>query len=239
MLTPCPRCGRETSVLVRGLCPDCFAEVYGLAVLPRRVTVEVCKYCGSVRLGNRWIQASSFQDAVYMIARHVLSRAKPVDPLERVELVSVEYDTLPNWLTKVRLQLRASYRGSVITGWQSLEVRLKPTVCPTCKIRVSGEYDTLVQVRGGDPGEVERIIEEEVVRQGLLSHFVDLIRGRDGVDVYFTHRGAARKLAKALARYYEASIKTPAHEDVGVGSTGKRRTRKTIVVRLGKRLNKI
>jgi nonsense-mediated mRNA decay protein 3 len=203
------------------------------------VTVEVCRYCGSIRLGSRWVPASSFEEAVLAIAQHLVRKAKPIEPLESVELVGVDYESLPNWLTRIRLHLRGSYRGVEIEGFQTVEIKLKPSVCPVCKIRVSGEYDTLVQVRGGDPEEIERVIEAEIVKNDLLPHFVDIIRGKHGVDVYFTHQGAARKLTRALSRYYEIEVHTPVHENVGIESTGKRRSRKTIVIRLGRRINKI
>jgi len=229
---PCPRCGRETRVLVGGLCPSCFAETRGLARLPRRVEAEICRYCYSVRLGGRWAPVSSFEKAVWLVASRAVERARPVEPLEGVELSGLDYETLPNWSTRVTLRLRGSYRGLTVEGPQQLLVRFRASVCPVCKVRVSGEYDTVLQVRGGDPevveGEVYRIIGEE----GLAGQTVDLIRTRDGVDVYFTNPGAARKLAKRLRNRVGGRLEGVHHETVGRNARGRMRSRRTMVLRI-------
>jgi len=229
---PCPRCGREAETLVRGVCPRCFAEVYGLARLPGRVEVEVCRYCGSVRLGHRWVRVSSFQEAVESIVAYHVGKARPVEPVEAVEVEGVEYETLPNWATRIRLSLAGRVQGRVVRGAASMTVLLRPSVCPTCKVRVSGEYDTLLQIRGGDPERVEGLVEEILAETGLWVQAVDLIRGRDGVDVYFTNKGAAKKLARRLQRVLPGSLEQETHETVGVTSRGKRRSRKTLVYRV-------
>jgi len=229
---PCPRCGREARVLVGGLCPSCFAEVHGLARLPQRVEVEICRYCYSVRLGGRWVPVSSFEEAVWLATSRAVERARPMDPLEGVELVGVDYETLPNWSTRVSLRLRGRYRGLAVEGTQQLLVRFKATVCPVCKVRVSGEYDTVLQVRGGDPGRVEGEVYRIIGEEGLAGQTVDLIRTRDGVDVYFTNPGAARKLAKRLRNRVGGRIEGVHHETVGRNSRGRMRSRRTMVLRI-------
>ena len=229
---PCPRCGGETRRLVRGVCPGCFAEVYGVASVPSRVEVEVCRYCGSVRLGHRWVAVSSFGEAVNVIASYIVSKSRPVEPLRRVYLVGLDYETMPNWTTRVNLYLRGESGDVVVEGRAQLAVLLRPSVCPTCKVRVSGEYDTLLQIRGGDPETVESIVEEVLAESGLWVHAVDIIRGKDGVDVYFTNTGAARKLAKRLTSKLPGRLERPSHETVGITSRGKRRSRKTLVYRV-------
>ena len=234
MGVPCPRCGRETRILIRGLCPQCFAEVYGLARLPGRVEVEICRYCYSVRIGRRWVPVSSFDEAVEAIARDLVSKARPMEPLEGVELERVEYETLPNWTTRAILRLSSTHRGVPVRGVASVVVQLRASVCPTCKVRVSGEYDTLLQVRGGDPERVERMVVEAIEEAGLAPQTVDLIRGRDGVDVYFTNPGAARKVAKRLQRLLGGRIERMNYETVGLDSSGRLRARRTLTLRIDK-----
>ena len=234
MGVPCPRCGREARVLVRGLCPRCFAEVYGLARVPARVEVEICRYCYSVRLGHRWVPVSSFDEAVEAIARDLAGRARPVDPLREVELEGVEYETLPNWTTRTLLRLSSTYRGATVRGTAHVVVQLRASVCPTCKVRVSGEYDTLLQVRGGDPGRLEELVVEAIMEAGLAPQTVDLIRGRDGVDVYFTNPGAARKVAKRLQRRLGGRLERMNYETVGLDSRGRLRARRTLTLRIDK-----
>ncbi len=219
-------------MLVRGLCPSCFAEVYGVARLPARVEAEVCRYCFRVRIAGRWVEAYSFEEAVERVARWTVERARPVDPVERVEFEGVDFETLPNWRTRVTVRVRGLYRGYTIVGGAPVDLRLKPTICPVCKVRVSGEYDTLLQVRGGDAEEVEGLVARVIEEEGLVHQTVDLIRGKDGVDVYFTNPGAARKVAKRLQRLLGGRISRMQHETVGTDSSGRRRSRRTLLLRI-------
>lgn len=230
----CPRCGREVDFLVGRVCSMCFVELYGLARLQERVEAEICRYCGAVRLGGRWVQVYSFGGAVEALARYLVSKARPVEPLERVELARVEYDTLPNWRTRIQLKLNGVYRGHVVEGSQELTVRLKPSVCTLCKTRVSGEYDTVLQVRGADPELLEEKVGEVIERLGIHRQTVDLIPGRNGVDVYFTNTGAARKVARELSKLLGGAVTVPRYEEVGVDASGRRRGRKTLVLRVGR-----
>ncbi|MCE4600274.1 MAG: 60S ribosomal export protein NMD3 [Desulfurococcales archaeon] len=232
MRVPCPRCGRMVDRLVRGVCPRCFAEKYGVASLPSTVRVEACRYCGAVRLGGRWIHASSFHEAVEAIARYVVERTKPVEPLEDVELAGIEYESSPNWTTRLTLHLASHYRGVTITGRAGILVQIKSSICPVCKIRVSGEYDTVLQIRGARGEALRRGVEEGLANAGLQEQLVDIIESRDGIDVYFTNKGAARKLARELSRRFKARLYEVVHETVGVDSSGRRRSRKTLVLRI-------
>ena len=238
MARVCPRCGRETSIVIDGLCPQCYAETRGIVRLPSRVNARICRYCGSVWLGGKWIPAGSFEDAVRLVAERAVSQARRDPGFERVSISGLRYETLPNWRTLVELDIEG-FAGDIRAVQRvSLEIRLEPSICPVCKTRVSGEYDTVLQIRGLrpaglDPGMVEELVIGESLRLGLARQLVDVIRHKSGVDVYFTNTGAARKLAKRLASLYGGSTSPVRYENVTITSTGRRRTRKTLVLRLG------
>ena len=231
MARVCPSCGRTVEVTVRGLCPECFPKVYGVARLPERVEVPVCRYCGRILLGGRWVAAGSFEDAVESVARYTLSRARPVEPLDSVELSGVGYETRPDWTTRVHLVIRGRYRGVIVVGGSDLVVQLRPSICPLCKTRVSGEYDTVLSILDAPPSledEVLALVEE----RGLVSQLVDIIRVKEGLNIYFTNRGAASKLVKMLSRLYRVERLGEAYEEVGIDSSGRKRARRTITVRI-------
>lgn len=229
----CPRCGRETPVVVRGLCPSCFAEVYGVARVPGEVRVDVCRYCGSVRLGGRWVETdATFEGVVDAVVRWLSGRLQPVEPLARVEVLGWDALTRPNWSTRILLRLRGyTSDGVEVEAEAPTVIRLNPSICPRCKTRVSGEYSVLVQVRGGRGG-LKRLVEEAVERAGIIGDVIEVAETRDGVDAYLTHRGAASRLISALKRLAPLRVSGPYREHVGVTSRGKRRTRDTYVVRL-------
>ncbi len=236
MKVPCPRCGKETDILIRGLCPKCFTEVYGLIKISPRLRVKICRYCGSIKLGGKWTSTSSFEEAIEKIIKYELSRAKPVEPVEKVYLLGINYISNPNWTTRILLTLEGIYKKYRLTAKKEVEIQLEPSICPTCKIRVSGEYDTLLQIRGGDTKELYKQVENIIWKSGLFAQLVDIIENKKGVDVYFTNMGAARKLSKELKKFYILRVYRVAHENVGIQSSGKPRSRKTLVIRIEKRL---
>ena len=231
----CPRCGRPTSVVIDGLCPQCYAETHGIASLPGRIDVEVCRYCGRARLGHRWVEAGSFEAAIRRAIEYHLSRAARQSRFQRVRIAGLRYETLPNWNTRVEVELEAYYGDYRVTSTTTVTVRLHPSICPVCKTRVSGEYDTVLQVRGASArGLSEEELAEQAWRLGLGHQLVDVIQVRDGVNVYFTNPGAARKLAKKLIQKYGGTLSRVHYEHVTTTSTGQTRTRRTILLRLDK-----
>ena len=236
MARTCARCGVESSVLIRGLCPRCFAEVYGVARLPGEVRVEVCRYCGAVRLGHRWVPSGgTFEGALEAVLDWLSRGLKRVEPLVGVELAGYRLLTQANWTTRLVVRLRGrTPEGAAVEAEAPLTVRLVPSICPRCKTVVSGEYQVLVQVRAGRRwrGELGRLVEEAIARAGVGGDVIEVIEGRDGVDAYLTHRGAASRLISALRRLAPLRVSGPHREYVGVTSRGKRRTRDTYVARL-------
>jgi nonsense-mediated mRNA decay protein 3 len=232
----CARCGRRSSVLIRGLCPRCFAEVYGVARLPGTVQAEVCRYCGAVRLGHRWLDSGgTFEGVLELVVGHLAPRLRPVEPLARVEVAGYRLVTQANWTTRLILRLRGyTPEGHVVEAEAPLTVRLEPSICPRCKTQVSGEYQVLVQIRAPRSmrGSLRPVVEEALERAGVAGDLIEVVESRDGVDAYLTHRGAASRLISALRRLAPASVSGPHREYVGLTSTGRRRTRDTYVVRL-------
>ncbi len=229
----CAACGRESEVLVRGLCPECFTSRVGaVRGAPSRFRVKVCRFCGRVRWGNRWVEAGSFPAAVEVAVRMLAERLRPVEPLESLELEGWEPLSEPDWRTRVLVRLALHYRGSRIPYGLETHVELEPSICPLCEVRQSGEYDTVVQVRGLGGAEAMRAVEEALGQAGVWDSLIEVIEGRDGVDVYFTHRGAASRFVRALTRGRRASVSRAIHEVVGTNSSGRTRTRKTITVRI-------
>ncbi len=240
----CANCGRETNILIKGLCPKCYVKNYGIIQLPLRGEFEICKYCGSVRVGNKWIQVNSFQQAIetiiqYLIKKSIKQASHKEQIFTNISLARITYNTLPNWRTHITLDITAETHGYPVTETKNIIIQLKPTICPVCKIRVSGEYDTVLQIRGiYDPETLEEQIYLTILEQGLGKSFVDLIRTKDQINVYFSNKGAARKLAKRLIKMYGGSLSQLEYEDVTVSSQGKRRSRKTLTLYLKTQKNR-
>jgi len=228
----CASCGKRSELLIRGLCPECFARHYGVVRgLESRWRFEVCRFCGRVRVGGRWVEAGSFHAILETVVPYIVGRLRPVEPLEFVSLEEWEAITEPDWRTRLVLRLAATYQGLRVTLHAETAVELEPSICPICEVRQSGEYDTVVQLRGLPSEELRRLTEQALQESMIWESLVDVVESRDGIDVYFTHRGAANRFVKAVTRLRSARVQGPLHEVVGSTRTGKIRTRKTFIVR--------
>ncbi|MEB3765777.1 MAG: 60S ribosomal export protein NMD3 [Desulfurococcales archaeon] len=234
----CPSCGRETKVVVRGLCPECYVRHYGILSIEEKHEYEICRYCGSIRIKGKWIQVHSFHEAVNNIAYYIVRRSidhamRTGSYAKNIKLERIEYETMPNWSTKISLHIKADIDDVPVREIKIITIRLRPSICPLCKVRVSGEYDTVLQIRGKyDPDKLENNIYMEILKLGLSRSFVDLVRIKKQINVYFSDRGSALKLAKSLSKYYKSKISGIEHEQVTVTSSGKKRTRKTVTLHL-------
>jgi len=234
----CPSCGRETQTVVRGLCPECYVRHYGILAIEEKYEYEICRYCGSIRIKGRWIQVNSFHEAINNIANHIVRRSiehamRTGSYAKNIALERIEYETLPNWSTRISLHIKAVIDDVPVRESKTITVRLKPSICPLCKVRISGEYDTVLQLRGKyDPDKLENNIYMEILKLGLTRSFVDLVRIKKQINVYFSDKGSALKLAKSLSKYYKSRISRIEHEEVTVTSSGKKRTRKTVTLHL-------
>jgi nonsense-mediated mRNA decay protein 3 len=237
MVRICPLCGRKTDVVINGLCPSCYVKKHGILDIPSIVEAQICRYCGSVKIGVKWVPSSSFEESIESIIKYVLEKAKPIYPFKKedVKLARFEYETYPNWLTRVRLTVKTAYMDHIVEKEYEITVKLKPSICPACKTRVSGEYDTVLQIRGFHGKNLEDLILKTAEKLNLGNQIVDIINSKDGVDVYFTNTGAARKIARKIGDMLGGRQSQIHYEDVTVSSTGTRRARKTIVLRLDKK----
>ncbi len=226
----CPGCGRTSELFVEGLCPDCFSSRKPLVRgLPQSISAELCRICGSVRVKGRWLQARGFDDAVRIVVESM--QLKPLPPIEDARISGLQFETIPDWRTRVRLKIEGRVGSAKLSQEVLITVSLKPSICPTCTIRRSGEYDTLVQVRG--EGDLVKLVEKALEKLGEWSSLVEVVESGEGVDVYFTHRGAASRFLKMLSRLAKVkSISSIEHELVGLSSSGRPRSRKSIVIRV-------
>jgi len=227
---PCPGCGRQGGVRIRGLCIQCFIREYVVPGLPDRLTGEVCRRCGSVRMGGRWSSPSyTLEEAVSKFLSHAIGRLKISSGQVNVSITAYELETKPDWTTKIKVELTGTLEGEQAVAHKLLTIRLEPSVCPRCTIYASGEYDTVIQVRGIDAGKAMEILRMILENSPLAGDVIEVAPVKRGIDVYLSHRGAASKLIKMLSKKLDLNVRGPYRELVGLTPSGRRRTRNTII----------
>jgi len=74
----CVNCGKETDNLIEGLCLDCYSRKGGFAsIKKRRLKIEVCSTCGSIKYKGRWLQ-EDLEDAMKRLVIDNLSISKNI-----------------------------------------------------------------------------------------------------------------------------------------------------------------
>ncbi|BEP17619.1 hypothetical protein PYJP_09710 [Pyrofollis japonicus] len=234
----CARCGKELKpgAHVGALCLDCFLETTQLLCIPKRIEFDYCKYCGSIRIGYKWVEGGELGDAARRYLEwYVANQVKPCTPLViSYKLEEITPHTIPSWRTVYELTFSFVIKDvdDVVRQTYNVEIYAKPTVCPLCKESRSGDYDVVVQLRGMPPRKLAEALSSlfETSRQ-VVSSIIDIVELKNGADIYLSDRGSASKIIKELRKKFEVNILRTS-EDVGVSSTGLRRRRMIYSVRL-------
>lgn len=234
----CVKCGisEEESPLIEGLCPKCWLEENELVNVYENITIEYCKVCGSPRIHGKWLKPMDMGEAIHTALVEYLRDLKPTKQFIRdITIDSIEFLTEPSWRTNVRIWVKARVSSVELRQPYDIVVRLKPSTCPRCIMKRSGDYGVLVQIRAPKRmlSKLRSIIKntEKYIGEDIAYDIVDVIDNENRVDVLFYSRGAANKfvtILKRIGRFREQR----SFEDVGVDKHGKRRRRTIISLQL-------
>lgn len=231
----CIYCGAESSPenpVIDGVCLRCRIERWEIVSLKKNtLRYELCKICGNIRVGYRWLNTHGFEEAISLLVREEIPRyIEPGPGVSNLEITGFEYITEPNWRTRVRINLSGLYGGQVFDTSLEAVILFTPVKCPRCKMIESGEYEALLQIRGTKKHELNELLKKEFDADPRLAiDLVDVIETDRGVDLYFYNYGAARKLARRLARKLGFEMHE-SYETVGTRS-GRQRARLTIILK--------
>ncbi|MET1101124.1 MAG: NMD3-related protein [Pyrodictiaceae archaeon] len=239
----CARCGRprDGSIPFIGpLCLNCFLETTELLCIPRTITIDMCKYCLSVKISGKWLASEDFYDAIVRHLALVLSRVKKCNSLVReYELAEIKPLTKPSWRTiiEARYLIRLDNIDEIVEKTYELTVFFKPTICPLCKEIRGGDYNVLVQTRARPqdlPELVSTINKIMNTNTQIAKNLLNVIEKQGGLDLLFHDKGAAMKLIRELRKQYNIKMNT-SEETVGINSHGKLRRRLVISLHISRR----
>jgi len=228
----CVYCGVESSAenpVINGVCLRCRLERNMLVKTScREIKVDMCKHCFSVRSGYKWVETTGFTNALdFVIKTHATKCIEPGEGVEELSLSSYEFVTTPSWRTVVRMHFKGRYRGVEFTTPVEIVVHFNPVKCPRCVVSVSGEYEAVLQLRGLSRNDIEHTLNSVLNSMpGSAASLIDIVEVRGGVNIYLRDKGAARKLAKAIARVLSNNYRVTVEEsfeEIRAGSDGRAR----------------
>ncbi|MEM2874916.1 MAG: 60S ribosomal export protein NMD3 [Candidatus Hadarchaeales archaeon] len=243
----CYRCGagEESGPLIDGLCSICYSAENALVQAPGETEVLLCESCGSHLVGKAWKRPSgrdpvesAMVDAALSALRIAVTGPSGVTrvPLEQASSVRVEAKAIPE-----RKQVRITAHGRVhelqpeVAEEVAIGVKVKRGKCDACRLRRSGRFEAILQVRGElDPkriSEVKEMVGESVRGAEPLALVSRVIELREGLDFYVHPAGVARQVALRMKSKFGAEVKESV-KLVGQTKDGRRRYRYTFLVRL-------
>lgn len=240
---PCPSCGRlvERGSMIKGLCPDCFRDRYGIARLPRSVEVLVCKYCGAYKYQGAWNQGGAtvddtVEDYLYF---YLTRKVKPVEGLEEAWIDSIEplNPIVSPGLYRFKVRVSGRKHSTVINDELVIDVNVKAGVCPSCAKKITGSgHEAEVKIRSSE-GRMSEHLKSSVeaflrrVAPAIREAIVKVDYVREGIDIYLSDASAARMLAGKLRSEFSGSV-IESYKLVSRKPSGRRVGRLTISVRL-------
>ncbi|WP_148217204.1 NMD3-related protein [Acidilobus saccharovorans] len=209
----CPMCGRSSREVefIGSLCKDCFVKRYGIARLPEQVEVTYCTSCHAHRTSGRWSDPypSLEESLTDYLEAYLANKVKPVEPLESVGIDGVRLE-LQGGTATAYVDLEGSYGDVKVKGTAVVKVMLKPTLCPVCSSRKTGEgYTAVVQLRSypRSISEVRRLSERvQRIVASIGDDIVKVEERKEGLDVYVREHSAARVLATRLRSEFNAKV---------------------------------
>ncbi len=231
----CIYCGAESTPdnpVIDGVCLRCRIKRGEIVRLKKRMLrYELCKICGNIRVGYRWRNTHGFEEAISLLVYEEIPKyIEPGPGVTDLRITGFEYITEPNWRTRVKVNLSGLYGGAVFNTSVEVVILFTPVKCPRCKMIESGEYEALLQIRGIEKHRLNEFLRREFDADPRLGNdLVDVIETDRGVDLYFYNYGAARKLARRLARKLGLGMHEN-YETVGTRS-GRQRARLTIILK--------
>ncbi len=228
----CVRCGAEETSenpIVEGLCLNCFVETYGVAKIVRTPELVYCHRCGAIKLGGRWLYASSY-DELLSLVREIISRC--ITPSRSsIEFVNIHIDSLEVFRPYVDVSITFKFRNTLATRSIRIPMKWTKQLCPACFDRASKRHQAVVQLRwlNFEP-EIEEF-KEELLR--ILGPFIiEIEEHRYGYDIKLSSEHVARKILDLAKRRWHSLKVVESFGDVKRTRDGRRVAKKYISIRI-------
>lgn len=223
----CVECGKETERIFDGLCAECAAERVEL-VLPKVMSIEYCKECGSLKKGKNWQEE---KDPLLSAVRGEMKLLPEEATLNDLEIRETGGDP---YLKLFEMTASISAFGVDLIRKRTVEIRIHRSLCPSCGKKHGGYYEAKLQLRGSIPDNWENSIKEayaEETRGGIDLYFPSLAEEKDSVKRLLSLRNAERKESKKLhtvkdgKNVYKYTTLLRFYESSDIGGKQKRRRR--------------
>ena len=201
----CALCGRETDILIEGLCPDCYRKTHPLARMKRDfVGIVRCPSCGAILYKGRWVRDPK------VIEKLIL---ESLEYMGRVTNVSIETLSLRHGLNTAVVRVRGSVHELISDYDEEVQVKVRYSeeLCPRCRDMINERERAIVQIRSIIPmgGQLKRLIIDIVRKETIKeerSGFLKVEDVSEGFDIKSSDQGLARIIAYKIHKAVPSKV---------------------------------
>jgi nonsense-mediated mRNA decay protein 3 len=227
----CINCGieeSETTPIIKGLCPKCYAMLRGLASAPQSMDIEFCRACGAIKVHGKWVYVHNLDEAREVVEDLVIDLLKPSEDvvLEDVKAFFKLYES-----STATVDVIGKLGGVRVSQTITMQLNWRPTLCPLCRKIAGGSYSAVVQVRYVNK---DRDIDEFINElRSLYGKWIKEVKPvKNGYDIMLLGSEVAKRIVEDFKRRWHAVKIVESYGDTRRLSTGETVSRLYISVRI-------
>ena len=201
----CALCGRETDILIEGLCPDCYRKTHPLVRVKRDfVGIVRCPSCGAILYKGRWVRDPR------VIEKLIL---ESLEYMGRVTNTSIETLSLRPGLNTAVVRVRGSVHELISDYDEEVQVKVRYSeeLCPRCRDMINERERAVVQVRSVIPmsGQLKKLIIDIVRKETIRDERSGFLKVEDvgeGFDIKLSDQGLARTIAYKIHKAMPSKV---------------------------------
>ncbi len=229
----CPKCGTTEGSFIKGFCKKCFLEDHKLIEIDKELWIVHCKRCNKIKVRWQWVNQS--EGSLRELAESKIKIRELLNSKIDLELTPKEDGTTIALITVI-----GEIDNKPLKVSEEVLLKPKEVLCDNCAKIAGNYYESILQIRfrekptqkqvGKKIDEVRKLISYEKT-SNPLAEIVNLVKEKNGFDVYIGSKHAGRIVAERLARKYNSKI-IRSYKAKGVDKKGKPRNRFTYCVKV-------
>ena len=201
----CPKCGKESDILLASVCKDCFFETFKLIELPLVLHVRICSSCGAYFQRSKWEDIGNVEEVLLKAVENALFIHSEAGDVE----IYLEPREITPYIYIVKAEVDAIVRGEPVHAEAETEVRIQRTACDMCSRESGGYFEAIIQIRaaGRFPTEEEKRRSSTIARETMesmrrkgdrLAFISDIQEQKEGIDLYMGSMNASRQVCRLI-----------------------------------------
>ncbi len=231
----CVECGKESSILIDGVCPLCYSKKTGFIKIGNRIEVTICPICGAIKDKSIWRK-----EALDIGIKRNIIHSIDIDKILSNRSISIYCKKKSDDLYMCKVEVEGHVEDYKIIEKRYVEVTIKKQICQECSRKAGRYFESIIQIRAKkrEPTdeEITRVLKEAkehisyFQENGKAVFITEIKSTRGGIDIYVSNKDTAYTIAHKLHKSLGGEMKRTAKES-GMNK-GRKIYRTTYLIRL-------